>query len=206
MRSRQAWGQGVPMTGSEPGWGTRHPDVRELLDQLQPMAVQEEVWANGTLPLRISAYAGRADLPDDLLLSVRCFVLVGDAFVLCTNADGSSHPWPGGRREPGESLLETARREVHEETGWHVDPTSLKQLGWLHFERLVDEADPRYPHPDFLQVVFVGRAASRDESQGGAWTDTEGYEIDSRLVSLTQAGDVIDDAVSRAFVLLIEGA
>jgi ADP-ribose pyrophosphatase YjhB (NUDIX family) len=144
------------------------------------------------LPLRITAYEGESDLPDDLVLSVRCFVLVGDSLVICTNADGSSHPWPGGRREPGESIAETARREVHEETGWRLELDSLKALGWLHFERLVDEADPKYPHPDFLQLVYVGTATARDETQGEAWSDIDGYELSSRLVARQEALTLMD--------------
>ena len=184
-----------------PGWGTRHPEVADLLDRLQSIASQEETWANGALPLRISAYEGAAELPDDLVLSVRCFVIVGDALVVCTNADGSSHPWPGGRREVGEAISDTAIREVHEETGWHLEPNSLRFLGWLHFERLLDQADPKYPHPDFFQVVYSGRAATRDTSQGESWSDTEGYEVSSRLVLVADANGLFDrDQVAQAFL------
>ena len=31
---------------------------------------------------------------------------------------------PAGHLEPDESLLEAARRETLEETGWHVEPTA----------------------------------------------------------------------------------
>jgi hypothetical protein len=44
-----------------------------------------------------------------------------------------------------------------------------------------------YPHPDFLQVVYV---ASANSSEGGPevdWTDTDGYEVTSRLVSVLEA-------------------
>ena len=48
--------------------------------------------AQGTLPLRISAYTHVVDLPDELVTSVRCQVRVGDEVLVCTNADGISHP------------------------------------------------------------------------------------------------------------------
>lgn len=184
-----------------PGWGTRHPDVARLLQRQQAIAAHEEVWGDGALPLRITAYEGTVELPDDLVLSVRCLVTVGGGLVVCTNRDGSTHPWPGGRREAGESLVDTACREVHEETGWHLEPGSLERLGWLHLERLVSAADPRYPHPDFFQVVYAGRATSRDSSQGEAWSDTEGYEISSRLVPLADVIALMEpDPACRAFI------
>ena len=89
---------------------------------VSPAAVEETAWANGAVPLRIAAHIRAAQLPDELVLSVRCIVLVEDDIVVCSNRDGILHPWPGGRREGNETLVETACREVHEETGWLVDP------------------------------------------------------------------------------------
>lgn len=40
-----------------------------------------------------------------------------DGYVFCRHRDRDTWETPGGRREPGESILETARRELHEETG-----------------------------------------------------------------------------------------
>jgi len=134
-------------------------------------------------PINVEAHLGVVDLPDELVLSVRCIVFVGDEIVVCTNRHGS-HPWPGGRREPGETFEQTACREVREETGWILDPASLRQLGWLRLEHQSPAPDDHpFPHPDFFQVVFTGRATHRDDAQGGSWTDTEGYEESSRLVS-----------------------
>lgn len=38
-------------------------------------------------------------------------------WVFCTHRDRSTYEIPGGHREPGESILDAARRELHEETG-----------------------------------------------------------------------------------------
>ena len=67
----------------------------------------------------------------------------------------------GGRREPGETLEETLRREVLEETGWTLRaPTPL---GFLHFRHLSPRPPGHpYPHPDFVQVVYRARAGSYD--------------------------------------------
>jgi ADP-ribose pyrophosphatase YjhB (NUDIX family) len=173
-----------------PGYGQRHPDVAALLAGTTPAITADVRWLQGTLPLRVSAYPEVADLPGDMVTSVRCIVIVGDRIVVCDNADGC-HPWPGGRREMGETYVETACREVHEETGWRLEPHSLELLGWLHLENLTVQApDHPFPHPDFLQVVYVGHANRRDGTQGGDWTDTEGWEVSSTLATL-------DDAIAR---------
>lgn len=97
-------------------------------------------------------------------------------------------PWPGGRREPRESYEETAYREVHEETGWQIDAETAQLIGWLHLEHLrAPEQGYPYPHPDFLQVVLVASSTSREGGEHGDWTDTEGYELRSRLVSIDEA-------------------
>jgi 8-oxo-dGTP pyrophosphatase MutT (NUDIX family) len=108
--------------------------------------------------------------------------------IVCTNSDGISHPWPGGKREPGESFSQTAIREVHEETGWHVDPGSLRQLGWLHLRHLRPVPDDHpFPHPDFCQLVLAGTASRREVPLGADWADLDGYEQESRLMSIPAA-------------------
>ena len=103
----------------------------------------------------------------------------------CINRDGS-HVMPGGRREAGESFEETAVREVAEETGWQVDPASLRLLGWMHYEYLTPRPDDwQFPHPDFIQLVYAGTATDRVEHEdGSAWTDTDGWEERSDVVPI----------------------
>jgi len=187
---------------TQPGWGTRHPALDELL-RSEKLALEEETVWGDNYRIRRGAYLGEIEVPEAIVTSVRCIVRVGDEVVVCTNVDGSSHPWPGGRREPGESFAETGRREVHEETGWLIDVASLRRLGWLHIESL----DPRrpelpYPYPDVLQIVYVCRAAERDGDD--AWTDTEGYEASSCLMSIDDAYAAVDgDPLSRVFLDLL---
>ena len=154
------------------------------------------------MPLRISAYDRPAELPDQLVVSVRCITLVGDRIVVCANADGFSHPWPGGRRERGETYAETAVREVHEETGWWVEGASLVEIGWLHIENLAPVPDDHpYPHPDVLQVVLAGAAADRDGGADVAWSDTEGYELSSCLMTIDEArAEMGDDVLVAPFL------
>jgi ADP-ribose pyrophosphatase YjhB (NUDIX family) len=172
----------------QPGYGVRDPGLERVLARAEPAGSKKTVWGKGTLPLRVTAFLGSANLPSDLVTSVRCFVQVRNQIVVCQTPSGSWHPWPGGRQEPRESFAETAYREVHEETGWQIDPETTQMIGWLHLEHL--KAPPRghpFPHPDFLQVVLMASSTFRDGGEHGDWTDTEGYELCSRLVSIDEA-------------------
>ena len=158
------------MTEPRLGFGVRHPDLVQLLEGLAPAAHELAEW--GPLRLRFDAYLSMHSLPDELITSARCVVRFGDQVVVTRSAD-DVNIWPGGRREPGESMRETAIREVFEETGCRLDPRSIRLLGFLHARHLVPPpADYRYPYPDFLQLVFVGEAVNPPVD---GWTDTDGY-------------------------------
>lgn len=187
----------VDMAGKSAG--ARHPLLAALLAEREPAFTGEVSWRGGAMPLRLSAHTTPADLPDELVTSVRCVVRVGELVVFCENPDGG-HPLPGGRREPGESHADTAAREVHEETGWLLERDSLRVLGWLHFEHLAPRPPGyAYPYPDFLQVVFHGTATRRDGGPG--WVDTDGYEQSSRLVSLAEARASTSDSLAAPVFL-----
>ncbi len=189
---------------ARPGFGEPHPQLATLLRDRRPLATQRTAWANGTLPLEIRAYAGAAELPDELVTSVRCIVGVGDCVLVCTN-EGGAHPWPGGRRESGESCADTAIREVHEETGWWLEPEELRLLGWLHLHHLAaPPADYPYPHPDFVQLVYAANAKRHDGDPHAAWTDVAGYERSSMLVRIEEAREQLaGDPLASAFLELL---
>jgi ADP-ribose pyrophosphatase YjhB (NUDIX family) len=183
------------------GFGEPHPRLVALLAALRPLAVQRTAWASGAVPLEISGYGEIVDLPDELVTSVRCIVRVGEQWILCTNVDGA-HPWPGGRREAGESYADTAIREVHEETGWRLERQSLRQLGWLHLRHLGPHTNAAYPYPDFLQLVLSGTAKERDGARDAAWTDTDGWESAS-LVGLDEGlARTAEDPLAALFLQL----
>lgn len=190
-----------------PGFGLQHPEAAAFLALHQPLTEGEFEWPNGSV-VTARCFAVADALPSEVVQSVRCLVFADDEHVvMCENVRGIRHVWPGGRREPGETYIDTACREVREETGWHLDPTSLLQVGWLHYE-----AGPHrgpeipWPHPDIFHVLFTGRVASREAE---TWTDTEGYELSSRTVPSREVartvtpGDVatplVETLVARAF-------
>ena len=175
--------------------GARDLRLLELLRGRTPVSVLDVKWRR---PIRISAYVGAAEMPQDLVTSVRCIVRIDDSVVLCRNRDGRTHAMPGGHRQPGESYADTARREVEEETGWLIDTDSLTQLGFLHLYNLGEPLDP-YPHPDVLQLVTAAMATGRAAE---AWTDADGYELSSKLVPLSEAEHHVsaEEAQSNPFL------
>jgi len=55
---------------------------------------------------------------DDSLLKFAVIAARADGkWVFCRHRDRTTYEFPGGHREPGEAILETARRELYEETG-----------------------------------------------------------------------------------------
>lgn len=162
------------------GFGTPHPALAEALSGLSPLVVEDARW--GEMPLRIAAHAGMYRGPDELVSSVRCIVLDGDRVLVCDTPNGP-HVVPGGRREPGETLEQTARREVHEETGCRVG--AMAPLGFFHFTQLADvPAGYPYPHPELVQVVFT---APLEGALSDGWVDAQGWEQGTSLVPVHEA-------------------
>lgn len=91
--------------------------------------------------------------------------------VMVVRDPGSVHVLPGGRRRAGESLEQTLRRELLEETGWTIHQPHL--LGVRHFHHC-RTPDGR-PFPDFFQVVFVA-CAKRVHPEA---REVGGYELEA---------------------------
>jgi ADP-ribose pyrophosphatase YjhB (NUDIX family) len=144
----------------------------------------------GDLVLALAAYAGTwPEIADEFVTSVRCLTVVDDQVVAC-EVPGAVHVWPGGRREAGESTAGTAAREVHEETGWLIDESSVRQIGLLHFQHHSPvPTGHRFPHPDFCQIVVTANATEH-EADPSTWQDSQGWETRTWLVPLDQAHDL----------------
>jgi ADP-ribose pyrophosphatase YjhB (NUDIX family) len=139
---------------------TSTADLRNFLSGCRLLSEEGVIWGP-TARFVVRAYAADTLPPLELVTSVRCVVTrTGDVLVL-SRGEGSqdAHVVPGGRRESGESLEETLRREVLEETGWSLGVPRL--LGCVVY-RHVDEEPPGYPfpYPEFAQVTYTAEAES----------------------------------------------
>lgn len=132
-------------------------EIRAFLSGKIPFFETETRWGDGTLPLRVRYYRSDEHPPEQVVTSVRCLVLKGDSVLVLHNRDGH-HILPGGRREAGEGLEQTLRREVAEETGWTIE--AISRLGFIHLEHLGPKpTGHRFPHPHFFQIVYTARAS-----------------------------------------------
>lgn len=114
-------------------------------------------WHNHLLKLHQQLYLGHALPPDELSSSVRAILLRGDEVMVVHSHQNEPYLIPGGRREPGETILETLQRELLEETGWTVRDTAV--IATYHFEHLAPKppAYP-YPYPHFFWPIFAAQA------------------------------------------------
>lgn len=61
------------------------------------------------------------EMAQDELLKFAVIVSKADGkWVLCRHRERDTYEVPGGHREPGETILETAKRELQEETGAQI--------------------------------------------------------------------------------------
>ena len=131
------------------------PMLKEFLADRMPLSFETATW--GTIDLQIRHYASNELPPDHLVTSVRAVVLCSGSVLVIREPTGDEHIVPGGRRKAGESLEDTVRREVLEETCWTVADLSVLAVGHFHITSVVPEDYP-YPSPDFLQLVYLARA------------------------------------------------
>ena len=152
----------------------------------EPVAEERVLWPSGT-ELAITCYL-LDELPLlDLVTSVRCIVLRRDE-VLVVHTEAGPHILPGGRREPGETVEQTLRRELLEETGWTV--AHFRLIGCLRLRHLTPRPDGYpFPYPEFQHLVYAAEA--------------ESYQPD-RLVSDPSDGPAIFAPVEAARALLSE--
>jgi ADP-ribose pyrophosphatase YjhB (NUDIX family) len=126
--------------------------LEAFLDGRSPLASERALW--GDLELEIEYYATDECPPEHLVTSVRAVVLAPSRVLVIREPTGAEHIIPGGRRNAGEPLEDTVRREVLEETCWTVTDLSILAVLHFHVRGPAPEGYP-YPHPDFLQLVYL---------------------------------------------------
>lgn len=133
-------------------------DLERFLARHIPEAEEIADWE--IMQLRVAAYRSHELPPLPYVTSVRCIALRGGK-ALVAHDEEERVALPGGRREAGETIEATLRREMLEETGWAIGTPSL--LGFMRFHHLTPPPPGYvYPYPDFLQVVFVADAERHD--------------------------------------------
>lgn len=138
--------------------GAPGPDLAAFLARHTPLAAESAVWGGGTLPLRITSYLAGEPPPLAYVTSANSLVFRRDLLLVGRNRDGV-HIVPGGRREAGETLEATLRREVLEETGWTIAEVSA--LGFMLHQHLgPGPPDYAYPYPHFVRLIYTAEAAT----------------------------------------------
>jgi ADP-ribose pyrophosphatase YjhB (NUDIX family) len=148
-------------------------DLASFLAQQLPLTEETVTWQSIQMQFRVTSYLSHELPPLDYITSVRGVILRGDQ-VLAVRDPETVHILPGGRREQGETLIQTLERELLEETGWTIHLPSL--LGFKHFHHLTPKpANYLYPYADFLQLVYTAQANTY--VPGARRTDD--YELDA---------------------------
>ncbi len=129
----------------------------EYTRRLMPACEEQVAWDKGRVRLRLTAYLPSELPPLEYVTSARAVVVRGDSVLVVRDSENTWHIFPGGQREPGESLETTLAREVLEETGWTIrDPALLGVMVFHHLTRR--PAHYAYPYPDFVQLVYRAHA------------------------------------------------
>ena len=145
----------------ERGPARARAELAAFLSHCRLLVEEGIIWGSASHFL-CRAYAADELPPPDLVTSVRCVVLRGDTVLVLMRVpeeqDGA-HIMPGGRREPGETMEQTMRREVLEETGWEVGVARL--LGVIVYRHQTPRP-PGYPfpYPEFVQVIYTAEAVA----------------------------------------------
>ena len=148
--------------------------LEQFLSSQRAVADERQTW--GDLRLQVRAYLTGQLPPLDWITSVRAIVRRAAEIVVVRDPE-RHHIFPGGRRETGESLEQTLRREILEETGWEIGSPRL--LGLMHVHHLTAQpANYPYPYPDFVQLIFVADALHYQ----AVAKETDGYELSAELM------------------------
>lgn len=131
-----------------------------------------------------------AEHPENRLISnVRIvpFLAGQPAQMVVLKMDDGHWNHPGGTREPDESYLETARRDLLEEAGARL--VSLEPFGLIRCHTYTEKPfRPHMAHPDFIHIVVIADVELVGPPENPPDEFEQTIEIDSVI---------LDEAVSR---------
>ncbi|HZR11145.1 MAG TPA: NUDIX domain-containing protein, partial [Myxococcales bacterium] len=78
-----------------------------------------------------------------------------------------------GRIEPGESPLQTAAREIHEETGFSPRLDEVRELGYVHSFALGERVPPLFVQETAYAAQVEGEPRLSDEHDAHRWCTPE---------------------------------
>lgn len=117
-----------------------------------------EAWDWTTIQLQADLYLTQRFPAQKYITSVRSIVFKDDQVLVAYN-DHEQHILPGGRRERGETYVETLQRECLEETRWEIEV--IQPIAITHCQHLTPKPlKYTYPYPDFCQLIYVARATT----------------------------------------------
>ncbi len=117
-----------------------------------------ELWDWGEIQLQADLYLTQRLPPQKFVTSLRSIMLKDDQVLVAYN-DHEEHILPGGRRERGETYLETLQRECLEETRYDIDV--IQPIAVIHCQHLTPKPENHtYPYPDFFQIIYVAKATT----------------------------------------------
>ena len=169
------------------------PAIAAFLSNYTAVATEHLNWHSAKIKLVASAYLTHDLPPPEYITSVRSLVFHNGSILLMRNRDGV-RILPGGRLEPGETLLDGLRREIREEAGVRI--RDIHRLGFVHLRHQTPKPSQyAYPYPDFFWLVF--RAHSH--SNRALPQAPDDYQISAEFVPLAKLGSLKLRPLDQAF-------
>jgi len=171
-----------------------NPAIAVFLSKFTAVATEHMDWHSVKIKLVASAYVAPNFPPPEYITSVRSLVFHNGSILLMRNRDGA-RILPGGRLEPGETLLDALRREIREEAGVRI--RDIHRLGFVHLRhRTPKPPQYAYPYPDFFWLVFRAHAhGKRVRPQ-----EPDDNQISAEFVPLAQLGSLNLRPLDRAYL------
>jgi 8-oxo-dGTP diphosphatase len=119
------------------------------------------------------------EYPDRPFVGVGVVVWRGDEVLLIERGKGPvSGNWslPGGKQELGETVRETAHREIREETGVDIDVTCLLDVVDLVRRDAEGRVRFHYTLVDFTAEWRAGEAVAGDDAAAVRWVPLDGID------------------------------